>query len=241
MADDFSFKEVDKEGEETLQTIAQAHRFNNWMYQSIKPYCQGRILEVGSGIGNISKSFIDDGFDIVLSDIRDQYCNSLKKKFDKNDVVLLDLVDTEFDSVFEAHLEQYDTVFALNVIEHIDKHDIAIKNIKKLLKPGGTCIILVPAFSFLYNTFDEDLFHFRRYSRGALKNVLNQELDVVYSRFFNPVGIIGWYLNGNILKKRQIPSDQMKHFDRLVPIFKIIDYFTRQLFGLSVIAVANKK
>ena len=67
------YKEVDFEGEETLKAIANANKFNAWMYQTIKAYCEGDILEIGSGIGNISKYFIADKKSITLSDIRSQY------------------------------------------------------------------------------------------------------------------------------------------------------------------------
>jgi len=52
----FDYKEIDKEGAQTLEIISQARRFNRWMYESIQPYCSGKILEVGSGIGTISAS-----------------------------------------------------------------------------------------------------------------------------------------------------------------------------------------
>ena len=69
-----SFKDFDQEGEENLKAIAEAKKFNKWMYDTIRPYCQGRVLEIGSGIGNISEWFIKDSkVDIVLSDIREQY------------------------------------------------------------------------------------------------------------------------------------------------------------------------
>jgi len=240
MGEDFSFKEIDLEGEETLDTIASATRFNRWMYDTIRPHCTGRILEIGSGIGNISRFFIDSGADIVLSDVRDQYCNRLREKFPTNDVQLIDLVTDGFELKYKGQLESYDTIFALNVIEHIEDDDLAIVNIKKLLRPNGVCVILVPAFDFLYNSFDKDLYHFRRYDRSRLLRLMQPHFKICSSRYFNPVGILGWYVNGNILKKKLIPSDQMALFDRLVPIFKGVDFFTRQVMGLSVIAVGEK-
>ena len=48
--DDFSYKEIDKSGEETLNVIASANNFNKWMFQTIKPFCKGHILEIGSGL-----------------------------------------------------------------------------------------------------------------------------------------------------------------------------------------------
>ena len=52
------YKEFDFEGEKTLKAIASADNFNEWMYSCIKIFCKGKILEIGSGIGNISKYFI---------------------------------------------------------------------------------------------------------------------------------------------------------------------------------------
>ena len=59
---EFQFLEKDKFGLETLDTIAEADKFNEWMYQILKPFCNGEILEIGSGIGNISSFFIEDNY-----------------------------------------------------------------------------------------------------------------------------------------------------------------------------------
>jgi hypothetical protein len=78
---EFQFKEVDHEGWTTLNVIGEADNFNQWMYETIAPYCQGKTLEIGSGIGNISQYFVQAKSDIVLSDVRSVYCNVLKKNF----------------------------------------------------------------------------------------------------------------------------------------------------------------
>ena len=164
----FSYKEVDTEGHETLDVIAEAENFNHWMYSTIKPYCKGRVLEVGSGVGNISAFFIQDGFKIYLTDIRDNYCAELKRKFSAEPNVIgvenIDLVDADFDTKYKHHLGSFDTVFALNVIEHIENDGLAIANCKKLLTQNGNLIILVPAYQWLYNNFDKELYHYRRYT-----------------------------------------------------------------------------
>jgi len=238
--DHFNYKEIDREGASTLETISAAKRFNRWMYDVISKHCSGKILEVGSGIGNISNYFISEGADIVLSDIRENYCDYLRKTFQKSQVEKLDLVDADFSNQYAHLLSSFDTVFALNVVEHIEDDVLALSNIKKLLKPGGVVVILVPAFQSLYNSFDKELYHYRRYSRKSLKQIVDTEFEVRSSRYFNPVGIIGWFINGSLLKKKEIPSDQMKHFDKLVPIFRMIDFFTQQVIGLSVITVGYK-
>ncbi|MEO0470652.1 MAG: class I SAM-dependent methyltransferase, partial [Bacteroidota bacterium] len=175
----FSYKEIDLEGEETLKTISEANLFNDWMAATVeKNLIPGNILEIGSGIGNISKYFLEKGWQMSLSDIRENYCGHLQKHFSHydslQDIVQLDLVHPEFDSEYADQLGKYDNLYALNVIEHIEDDVLALANCKKLLKPGGRMVILVPAYQSLYNTFDENLFHFRRYTRSTMSKVFEK-------------------------------------------------------------------
>lgn len=235
-----STKEIDLEGLETLNVIEKANKFNKWMYETIHPHCKGKILEIGSGIGNISEFFIADKFDIVLSDLRDNYIEILKKKF-SNQIIKIDLVDENFDIKYDSLLGTFDCVFALNVVEHIKDDLQAIANCKKLLKKDGYLIILVPAYQSLYNNFDVELEHFRRYTHKSLKKIISQnQLQIKKTFSFNVIGILGWFVSGSILKKKTIPEGQMGLFNKLVPIFKLADTLTFKKIGLSVICFAIK-
>jgi SAM-dependent methyltransferase len=233
-------KEIDLAGHEILNVIEKADRFNEWMYKTIAPHCNGKILEIGSGIGNISRFFIEKKHDFVLSDFRDNYCDILRKKFE-NTVVNIDLVHPDFENIYKDLLGTFDALFALNVVEHIEDDLFAISNCKKLLKKGGTLIILVPAFQALYNNFDVELEHYRRYTQSSLKSIITSNGLQVRKLFsFNFIGIFGWFVSGRILKKKSIPEGQMGLFNLLVPIFKLADILTFKKIGLSVICVAEK-
>ncbi|MBN8565953.1 MAG: class I SAM-dependent methyltransferase [Flavobacteriales bacterium] len=235
-----SLKEIDLEGMETLHVIEKANKFNRWMYETIKPFCKGKILEIGCGIGNISEFFIQDSQDIVLSDLRENYLEIVSKKF-TNPTIKINLIDPEFDTKYDEIIGTFDTVFALNVIEHIEDDKQAIANCKKLLKKGGNLIILVPAYQFLFNNFDKELEHFRRYTRKKIETVIAENhLEIVNSFYFNFIGIIGWYVSGSILKKKTIPENQMGLFNLLVPVFRWADKIILNKIGLSVICVSKK-
>jgi 2-polyprenyl-3-methyl-5-hydroxy-6-metoxy-1,4-benzoquinol methylase len=240
---DFRYKEVDSEGLETLDVISAAVQFNKWMYETIRPFCSGKILEIGSGIGNISGFFIEDKADIYLTDIRENYCEVLRKKFSgASGVQQMDLTHPDFDLQYTNHLGKYDSVFALNVIEHIKNDSLAIENCNKLLKPGGNLVILVPAYQQLYNRFDVELEHFRRYTKDQLGQIfISNKFQVVHAQYFNFMGIPGWYVSGKLQKNRTIPKTQMSLYNRLVPIFRIIDRLVFNKMGLSVINVGVKK
>jgi 2-polyprenyl-3-methyl-5-hydroxy-6-metoxy-1,4-benzoquinol methylase len=172
MGNQDNFKEFDFEGEENLRAIAEADKFNEWMYHQVLPHCEGKILEIGSGIGNISYFFDRDGKDIDLSDIRDQYRSYLKKTFEKRNVLDMDIVAEGFIELHGDKLGTYDAVFALNVVEHIKDDKLAIENMIKLLKPGGKVVILVPAYQWLYNGFDVALEHYKRYTKSRFLSFL---------------------------------------------------------------------
>jgi 2-polyprenyl-3-methyl-5-hydroxy-6-metoxy-1,4-benzoquinol methylase len=246
MSETFSFKELDAEGLETLKVISDADNFNNWTFETIKPFCSGAILEIGSGIGNISRRFIESDYDITLSDIRSGYRELLNEKFPQtgkqNKIIELDLAAVNFNIKYKNLLNKFDTVFALNVLEHIREDIEAVENCKSLLKPGGRLIILVPAFASLYNTFDRELHHYKRYGKSDLKYLFEiNKLTVEKTFFFNAGGIPGWFISGNLQKNKTIPSSQMKLFNSLVPIFRLADKLFSRSFGLSVVCIGRKQ
>jgi len=242
---EFVFKPVDTEGEDTLKTIALANHFNSWMYQSIKPFCTGKILEIGSGVGNISEYFLNDKAEIMLTDIREGYCDELRGKFAGSSSLLgietMNMIDAEFDLKFAKHFNTYDSVYALNVVEHIFDDQQAVSNCYKLLKPGGKLVILVPAFQSLYNNFDKELEHYRRYNRRKLEALFTASgFSIQQSRYFNAAGIAGWFISGKLQHHKIIPSGQIRLFNRLVTLFKLFDMLIFNSFGLSVITVGKK-
>ncbi|MEL6638773.1 MAG: methyltransferase domain-containing protein [Bacteroidota bacterium] len=243
---EFAYKEYDLEGMETLQTIAEANQFNEWMYQTTSRQLRGRIIEIGSGIGNISSFYLRDGRSLHLSDIRANYCAFLRDQYGKHEHILgisqIDLVHPEFERHYRDLLGSFDGLFALNVVEHIKDDRLAIANAKQLLRPGGRMVILVPAYQFLYNSFDKALEHYRRYNKKRLQGLfIDNDLHIERSQYFNLAGIAGWFVSGNILRRKLIPSGQMQLYNRLVPLFKLADRLTFRQMGLSVIVEGVKK
>jgi 16S rRNA A1518/A1519 N6-dimethyltransferase RsmA/KsgA/DIM1 with predicted DNA glycosylase/AP lyase activity len=53
-------------GAQTLEIMASAPRYNAWQYEAIAPYIGSRVLEVGSGIGNMSLHLVDARRELVV-------------------------------------------------------------------------------------------------------------------------------------------------------------------------------
>lgn len=230
----------DPAGEAALQTIAGLGRFNRWMYETLKPHCAGRLLEVGSGIGNLSRCFLDDGADLTLSDLRAPFVQRLARDFPHRPVVSIDLVQPGFERVYAEHLGRFDTVFALNVIEHIADDVLALENCRRLVRPGGAVVVLVPAYEWLHNRLDVELGHYRRYTRASLVRALTQAgLAPTHTQHFNAAATLGWALTGGLLARQQIPKAEATLFDALVPLWRVVDRAVASRVGLSVIAVGR--
>lgn len=245
MAQEIKFEPIDIIGHETLDVISQADRFNYWMYETIRPYCKGTVLEIGSGVGNISQCFLQDGFEITLTDIRTNYCKVLRQKFQQHpklqQVQELDLTDPEFDQKFAHLFNSFDTVFALNVVEHIKDDQLALNNAKKLLRQQGHLVILVPSYQLLFNKLDTELGHYRRYTKGSLSKVFEQNnIPIIHKSHFNFMGIFAWFISGRLQANNQIPDRQMRLYNFFVPVFKWIDRLVFRQMGLSTIVVGKK-
>lgn len=239
----FEYKEIDGEGLSVLDSISTANNFNKWMYDTIAPHCKGDILEIGSGVGNISQYLIKNNSQVCLSDIRENYRNIIKRKFNLNDekVFELDIVNPNFTTDYSHLLGRFDSIICLNVIEHVLNDNLAIENIMKLLKPDGNSIILVPAFQNLYNGIDKTLEHYRRYNKKTLTNLASKHGSIEKTFYFNTIGILAWIIGGRLLGNKTIEENKMGLFDFFVPIHKLIDKLFCNKIGLSVICVIKKQ
>jgi len=135
---------------------------------------------------------------------------------------------------------KFDTVICLNVIEHMDDDEQAMKNIVTLLNHSGQAIVLVPRGQRLFGTLDEILGHKKRYSKKMLQTISkNSGLKIVKIIPFHKVSTIPWFINGRILHKRTFGLYQIFIMNLLTPIFRKIDRFL-SFPSLSYIAILEK-
>lgn len=66
----------------------------------------------------------------------------------------------------------FDVVTALDVIEHIEDDTAAVREVRRVLAPGGIFLVTVPAHPALWGAQDEISHHFRRYTARTLRELL---------------------------------------------------------------------
>jgi ubiquinone/menaquinone biosynthesis C-methylase UbiE len=81
-----------------------------------------------------------------------------------------------------------DIVTAMDVIEHIPDDKAALREISRILKPGGYLLATVPAFQSLWSDHDVALHHFRRYTQPSFRDVIQR--SGLGPRFFLQFGYI---------------------------------------------------
>jgi hypothetical protein len=83
------------------------------------------------------------------------------------------------------------------------------------------------------------LLHHRRYTPASLVALLRGAgLSVGVPKYFNVVGLIGWTVNGLILRRGKLSAAQMAIFERLVPLWRLEDKI-RLPVGLGLWVVAR--
>ncbi|MBW2278015.1 MAG: class I SAM-dependent methyltransferase, partial [Deltaproteobacteria bacterium] len=172
--------------------MSEAPAFNRWMFDRLSRWIGSRVLEVGSGIGNMSQFFIDRER-VVLTDTEAEYRAVLEEKYgDRQNV---DIVNLSLPEVPRELFDQgFDTIVCLNVLEHIDDDVASLQSMYRLLRPGGRLVLLVPAFPVLYGTLDRALGHCRRYTRNLLRERYSGAgLVMRHLEYFNMAGMPGWW------------------------------------------------
>jgi SAM-dependent methyltransferase len=82
----------------------------------------------------------------------------------------------------------FDLVTALDVIEHIEDDGQALREMRRVLEPGGRALITVPAFPFLWSPHDDVNHHFRRYVRPELEARMREAgLRPLRTSYFNSI------------------------------------------------------
>jgi glycosyltransferase involved in cell wall biosynthesis len=208
----------------TLDAFSIAPNFNCWIADTIKPYLGRHILEIGAGIGNLSRVLVAKRKRYVATDLDSEHLERLRVRLAGRPNVDSALLDASRAEDYRPFREQMDTVVCLNVLEHIKDDHGALLSINTLLQPGGRAIILVPEGHSIFSSLDEELGHWRRYSEEQLcQRMIEAGFELEEMLKFNRVSRPGWWLNGKILKRRTISRFQLRNFDRMVWLFRRID------------------
>jgi glycosyltransferase involved in cell wall biosynthesis len=225
---------------ETLDAFSAAPNFNRWMADTVHPYVGRNVVEIGAGIGNLTRILMPTRKRYVATDLNTEHLMRLRARITGRPNLQICHLDISNAQAVEPFREQADTVICLNVLEHIEDDCGALKNIHALLQVMGCALILVPEGQSIFNALDEELGHCRRYSEDQLRErMAGAGFHVETIIRFNRVSRPGWWLSGSVMKRRSVSRLQLKLFDRFVWLWRRVDAYLPWA-PTSIIVVGRK-
>ena len=204
-----------------------------------------KIIDIGTSSGTNMRLLKSLGFTnyhgFDMSELSKKYCE------DKNlgKVIIGDICESDLES------NKYDLILATDILEHIDNDDKALTEIARMLKPGGTVVITVPAFMCLWGLQDDVSMHKRRYLYDEVTNkVQRANLNIAESYYFNFILFAPILIARKIIKifdvklnsENEINSSFINYMLKYLFTFDI--YISKKLkiipFGVSVFIKAFK-
>ena len=228
------------EGYTTLERMDGATHYNQWLARRFREHLGRRVLEIGSGIGTVTRE-LESGLELLIAlEVDRFYVDRLKNLFRGKPHVRPYLSDVALADWASLKEERLDTIVLSNVLEHIPDDASAVRRFRQILSPGGRVVILVPALPQLFGAIDEAVGHHRRYTPATLRAVLETNgFAVEKLEWMNLVGLPGWFVNSRLLRRRAVPKLQLKLYDTLAPLFARAESHVKLPVGMSLFAVAR--
>jgi len=199
-------------------------------FQMISKHVSGpkpRFLEVGCGPGLGIQEAFRRKWQVYGQDVTDVFAQTLREKYNA-EIYIGELDQAGYDDNF------FDVVYLDSVIEHVPDPEKMLKEIERILKPGGSIYIITPNADALINGF-----------RDLLLKILGRKKTTRISGLEQPYHITGFTRssfktmcdnNGRKIKRFQIYSgwnEWRKHTDRGLNVLLryLLLYFPVHLTG----------
>lgn len=146
-----------------------------------------KLIDIGSGSGYVSIEMAKTGMDVIACDITEKYLEFIDKYKKLFSLENLKLINCSADKI-PIKSNSVDYVVASAILEHLVFEKEAIKEWKRILKPGGKIFLAVPIkYRYLWPFFlplnivyDKRIGHLRRYDLASIKKKFNMKVEKVY-------------------------------------------------------------
>jgi SAM-dependent methyltransferase len=221
-------------GRDNLAVMRQARRYNAFLIGLLERFLGGggRILDFGAGEGTFAQPLRERGYQILCLENDGELIAHLKQEGFE--------VLTGLEEVEDASL---DSLYSLNVLEHIEDDAAVLAAWQQKLRPGGRLFVYVPAHQFLFGSMDRKVGHYRRYHKKGLRRGLEAAgFRVETLRYADSLGVAAT-LAYNLLGDREgsINPASLRLYDRWVfPLSRLADRLFHPFLGKNLYAYARK-
>lgn len=224
-----------------LEVLAEMPRYYDWILDHFRPHLNGAAIEFGAGTGTISSRLRPHVETLDLVEPSPNLVDHLLSRFDGDTKVSV------YGRSLEHHLsetgpEQYDSVIAVNLLEHIEDDSSAMKGFFDLLVPGGKACLFVPALPSLMSRLDFEFGHFRRYTRQSLGELADiAGFRLVEISYMDCLGIVPWFFVYRIGQSVSFNAHAVKLYDSLgIPFTRTLESLLKPRIGKNLVLIAEK-
>ena len=144
----------------------------------------------------------------------------------------------------------FDLVTALDVVEHLDDDLGGLREMRRVLRPGGRVLLFVPTFMFLWGLQDDVSNHRRRYRLPELRRVLEQAgFEIERTTYANITFFLPILLARKLMRVTRIKAESENNINvsalngvlgSLLGAESVVLRFMDIPFGVSGLCVARK-
>ena len=226
--------ESDYSGVENLEVMADAANYNRFLIELVTANSRAgdRVIDFGAGAGTFAAPLAAAGMDVTCVEPDD----GLRVVLESKGLPAVPRLDA-------LGPETVDYVYTLNVLEHIEDDVSVLRELGRVLRPGGRLLVYVPAFQVLFTSMDHRVGHHRRYRLADLvRKIERSGFEVIEARYADSLGF-GAALLYRIMDRGEgsVSPRGLKLFDRYAfPLSRRLDRLVGRYFGKNVLVVAVK-
>ena len=221
-----------------LELFAAATNWKAYFSSMLAPFTGAQVLEIGAGIGSnipfLHTPAVRQWTSVEPDpDLARRITERIKHgELPETCRVLVGTIE----SIEET--SRFDTVFYIDVLEHIADDAAELNCAASHLAPDGNLVVLAPAHQYLYSEFDAAIGHHRRYDAVSLTAVTPPQCRLRTWFMLDSFGFFASLTNRFLLAAATPSARQIAFWDKLlVPVSRVLDDVTGHKFGKSIVAV----
>jgi SAM-dependent methyltransferase len=220
------------EAPDLIEVMEEAVNYNRFLIDELLAWSSGlaRVLDFGAGNGRFAGALHEHRRDV----------HALEPDPDLRGKIEAKGIQTH-ESLDRIEDRQYQGVYSINVLEHLEDDAAFLRNFYRCLEPGGQLFIYVPAFPILFSANDARVGHVRRYTRSVLVNRIRDAGFVVErAAYVDCLGFfagLGYRFFGN--QDGGLDLGAVRLYDRVVfPMSRVLDRIAWPMFGKNLLVRA---
>lgn len=221
-------------GEDYLLALEEAKNYNAFIVAWISKFLRAedsRVIDFGAGTG-------------LLAHLLEKRTGKRVQCLEPAENMKLHLPPDTLDSLDHVADESVDFIYSSNVLEHIEDDAGIVREMGRVLRPGGRVFLYLPAFQCLFSALDRKVGHFRRYDKTMLRRLFPEKTwKILTLRYADSLGFAGtlWFKAfGNARAAYSLPP--LLFYDRMLfPLSRGLDWLAGGRFaGKNVLLCAEK-